>query len=156
MYLLAIASAQKTLRIENPYCLPDELTRKELISAARRGARVEIIVPGKFIDNKIVRAASKRHWLELFEAGIHIYEYQPTMVHVKLMVVDDAFVSVGSGNFDNRSIQLNDEANLDVLDPAFAAQQTRLFELDKKLSHEMTRNETGGFHPLHGVVDSQL
>ncbi len=156
MYLLAISSAQKTLRIENPYFLPDDLTRKELVSAARRGVKVEIIVPGKFIDENIVRAASKRHWLELFAAGIKIYEYQPTMVHVKLLVVDDAFVSVGSGNFDNRSIQLNDEANLDVLDPVFAAQQTRLFEQDKKLSHEMTRNETGGFHPLHGVVDSQL
>jgi len=156
MYLLAIASAQKTLRIENPYFLPDALTRKELTDAARRGAKVEIIVPGKFVDHKIVRAASKRHWPELLRAGIKIYEYQPTMVHVKLMVVDDAFVSVGSGNFDNRSIQMNDEANLDVLDRDFAAQQTRLFELDKKQSKEMTLDDTGGFHPLQGTVDSQL
>ena len=156
MYLLAIASAQKTLRIENPYFLPDDLTRKELVNAARRGVKVEIIVPGKFINQKIVRAASKRHWPELIKAGIKIYEYQPTMVHVKLIVVDDTFVSVGSGNFDNRSIQLNDEANLDVLDRDFAAQQTRLFEMDKKQSHEMTLDETGGFHPLQGAADSLL
>jgi cardiolipin synthase len=156
MYLLAIASAQKTLRIENPYFLPDDLTRKELINAARRGVKVEIIVPGKLINKKIVRAASKRHWPELIKAGIKIYEYQPTMVHVKLIVVDDTFVSVGSGNFDNRSIQLNDEANLDVLDRDFAAQQTRLFEMDKKQSHEITLDETGGFHPLQGAADSQL
>ena len=156
MYLLAIASAQETLRIENPYFLPDDLTRKELVNAARRGVKVEIIVPGKFINQKIVRAASKRHWPELIKAGIKIYEYQPTMVHVKLIVVDDTFVSVGSGNFDNRSIQLNDEANLDVLDRDFAAQQTRLFEMDKKQSHEMTLDETGGFHPLQGAADSQL
>ena len=156
MYLLAIASAQKTLRIENPYFLPDDLTRKELVNAARRGVKVEIIVPGKLINKKIVRAASKRHWPELIKAGIKIYEYQPTMVHVKLIVVDDTFVSVGSGNFDNRSIQLNDEANLDVLDRDFAAQQTRLFEMDKKQSHEITLDETGGFHPLQGAADSLL
>jgi cardiolipin synthase len=156
MYLLAIASAQKTLRIENPYFLPDDLTRKELVNAARRGVKVEIIVPGKLINKKIVRAASKRHWPELIKAGIKIYEYQPTMMHVKLIVVDDTFVSVGSGNFDNRSIQLNDEANLDVLDRDFAAQQTRLFEMDKKQSHEITLDKTGGFHPLQGAADSLL
>jgi cardiolipin synthase len=156
MYLLAIASAQKTLRIENAYFLPDDLTRKELIQAAKRGVKVEIIVPGKLINKKLVRAASQRHWPELIKVGIKIYEYQPTMVHVKLLVVDDTFVSVGSGNFDNRSIQLNDEANLDVLDRDFAAQQTRLFELDKKQCREMTMKKTGGLHPLQGTADSEL
>jgi len=156
MYLLAIASAQKTLRIENAYFLPDDLTRKELIQAAKRGVKVEIIVPGKLINKKLVRAASQRHWPELIKAGIKIYEYQPTMVHVKLLVVDDTFVSVGSGNFDNRSIQLNDEANLDVLDRDFAAQQTRLFELDKKQCREMTMKKTGGLPPLQGTADSEL
>jgi cardiolipin synthase len=153
MYLLAIASAQKTLRIQNPYFLPDKLTRKELTDAARRGVKVEIIVPGKFINEKIVRAASKDHWPELIQAGIKIYEYQPTMVHVKLIIVDDTFVSVGSGNFDSRSTRLNDEANLDVLDRDFAAQQTRLFELDKKQSHEMTLDKTGGLHLLEKAAD---
>jgi cardiolipin synthase len=146
MYLLAIASAQKTLRIENAYFLPDDLVRKELVAAAKRGVKIEIVVPGKKIDQKLVRAASRRHWPELLEAGIKIYEYQPTMVHVKLLVVDDTFVSVGSGNFDNRSIRLNDEANLDVLDSAFAAQQIHLFEIDKKRSREVTMSEVGGFH----------
>jgi cardiolipin synthase len=102
--------------------------------------------------------ASKRHWPELIQAGIKIYEYQPTMVHVKLIVVDDSFVSVGSGNVDDRSIRLNDEANLDVLDSQFAAQQMRLFELDKKQSHEMGPDKTG-FHPLQqaaGLASPQL
>jgi cardiolipin synthase len=96
-----------------------------------------------------VRAASKRHWPELIQAGIKIYEYEPTMVHVKLMIVDDTFVSVGSGNFDNRSIRLNDEANLDVLDRQFAAEQTRFFEMDKRQSHEVTLAEVKGFHPAN-------
>ena len=147
MYLLAIASAQKNLRIENAYFLPDDLVRKELIAAAKRGTKIEILVPGKKIDQKLVRAASKRHWPELIEAGIKIYEYEPTMVHVKLMIVDDVFVSVGSGNFDNRSIRLNDEANLDVLDRQFAAEQIRLFEMDKTQSRQVKLEELKGFHP---------
>ena len=146
MYLLAIASAKRTLRIENAYFLPDDLVRQELVHAAKRGVRVEIIVPGKKIDQKLVLSASRREWPELLNAGIKIYEYQPTMVHVKLLIVDDKFVSVGSGNFDNRSIRLNDEANLDVLDSDFAAQQLHLFELDKKRSHEVQLSEVGGFH----------
>ena len=162
MYLLAIASAQKTLRIENAYFLPDDLMRKELTEAAKRGVKVEIVVPGKEIDQKLVRLASRRHWAELIRAGIGIFEYQTTMVHVKLMVVDDVFVSVGSGNFDNRSIRLNDEANLDVLDRSFAAQQTRLFEADKKQCREVTLDKTGGLifaHPIQqaaGLVAPQL
>jgi cardiolipin synthase len=162
MYLLAIASAQKTLRIENPYFLPDDLMRKELTEAAKRGVKVEVVVPGKKIDQKLVRLASRRHWPELIRAGVRIFEYEPTMVHVKLMIVDDIFVSVGSGNFDNRSIRLNDEANLDVLDRSFAAQQTRLFESDKKQCREATLDKTGGLifaHPIQqaaGLVAPQL
>jgi cardiolipin synthase len=143
MYLLAIASAQKTLRIENAYFLPDDLTRKELRAAAKRGVKVEVLMPGPHIDQKLVRAASRRYWPELIKAGIKLYEYQPTMVHVKLMIVDDTFVSVGSGNFDDRSVRLNDEANLDVLNRSFAATQTRLFEMDKGHSRELTLNDAG-------------
>jgi cardiolipin synthase A/B len=162
MYLLAIASAKRTLRIENAYFLPDDLMRKELIEAAKRSVKLEIVVPGKKIDQKLVRLASRRHWPELIRAGIRIFEYQPTMVHVKLMVVDDVFVSVGSGNFDNRSIRLNDEANLDVLDRSFAAQQTRLFETDKKQCREVTLDKTGELifpHPIQqaaGLAAPQL
>jgi cardiolipin synthase A/B len=151
MYLLAIASARQRLLIENAYFIPDDLMRKELIDAAKRGAKVEIVVPGEHIDQKAVRAASRKHWPELLKAGIKIYEYQPAMVHVKLMVVDNTFVSVGSGNLDIRSIRLNDEANMNVLNRSFASQQTRLFELDKRRSREITLNETGKLsfaHPL--------
>jgi cardiolipin synthase A/B len=151
MYLLAIASAQKTLRIENAYFLPDDLTRKELVAAAKRGVKVEVVMPGPHIDQKLVRAASRRHWPELIKAGIKLYEYQPTMVHVKLMIVDDTFVSVGSGNFDDRSVRLNDEANLDVLNRSFAATQTRLFEMDKRQSRELTLNDAGKLNLVNPV-----
>jgi cardiolipin synthase len=151
MYLLAIASAQKTLRIENAYFLPDDLTRKELVAAAKRGVKVEVVMPGPHIDQKLVRAASRRHWPELIKAGIKLYEYQPTMVHVKLMIVDDTFVSVGSGNFDDRSVRLNDEANLDVLNRSFAATQTRLFEMDKRQSRELTLNDAGKLNLVNPI-----
>lgn len=162
MYLLAIASAQHSLLIENAYFLPDELMRKELIDAAARGAKVEIVVPGEHIDQKAVRAASRKHWPELLKAGVKIYEYQPAMTHVKLMIVDGAFTSVGSGNLDLRSIRLNDEANMNVLNSSFAAQQARLFEADKRRSREISLDETGklGFlHPLQqaaSVVSPEL
>ena len=144
MYLLAIASAQRSLLIENAYFLPDGMMRKGLMDAAKRGARVEIVVPGKHIDQKAVRAASRKHWPELLKAGIHIYEYQPGMTHVKLMIVDGNFVSVGSGNFDLRSVRLNDEANLNVLSREFrggadALVQSRI----KRRSREITLDDTG-------------
>ncbi len=154
MYLLAIASAQRSLLIENAYFLPDEMLRKELISAAKRGAKVEIVVPGKHIDQKMVRIASRKHWPELLRAGIRIYEYEPAMVHVKLMVVDGVFVSVGSGNLDLRTLRLNDEANMNVLSPAFAAEQTRLFVRDRDRSREITLDDTGKLNflnPLHHI-----
>lgn len=151
MYLLAIASARQSLIIENAYFLPDGLMRKELADAARRGAKVEIIVPGDHIDQKAVRAASRKHWPELLRAGVKIYEYQPAMTHVKLMIVDGTFVSVGSGNLDLRSIRLNAEANLNVLNASFAAKQKQLFENDKRRSREITLDDTGRMtfaHPL--------
>ncbi len=151
MYMLAMASAKRTLLIENAYFLPDDLMRKELIDAAKRGARVEIVVPGKHIDQKVLRLASRRHWPELLKAGVHIYEYEPAMVHVKLMIVDGTFVSVGSGNFDLRSLRLNDEANMNVLNPSFAAQQTRLFEMDKSRSREITLDQMGHLSLLNPV-----
>jgi cardiolipin synthase len=162
LYLLAIASAQKTLRIENAYFLPDDLTRKELISAAKRGVKVEVVAPGKHIDQPLVRRASMRSWPEMLKAGIRIFEYEPTMLHVKLLIVDDAFVSVGSGNFDNRSLRLNDEANLDVLDRDFAARQTELFRRDQRQCREVGLGNTGELmflHPLNqaaGLASPQL
>jgi cardiolipin synthase len=155
LYLLSIASAQKALRIENAYFLPDDLTRKELIDAAKRGVKVEIVVPGKHIDQKLVRMASMRYWPALIKAGIKIYEYQPTMLHVKLLIVDDAFVSVGSGNFDNRSLRLNDEANLNVLNGDFAAKQTALFKRDQRQCREVGLDQAGKLmflQPLNQVA----
>ena len=138
MYLLSIASAVKSVRIANAYFVPDSLAVATLVAAQRRGAQVEIIVPGRHTDATVVRRASRSRWGPLLEAGVAIYEYQPTMYHTKVMVVDEAWTSVGSTNFDNRSFRLNDEANLNVLDAEFASGQVRMFELDKARSKRLT------------------
>lgn len=130
MYLMAITAARHTIHLSNAYFVPDELAVKALIAAAKRGVEVRIITPGKIIDSDVVRAASRERWGELLQAGIKMAEYQPTMFHVKSLVVDSLLVSVGSTNFDNRSFSLNDEANLNVLDAAFAKEQEAIFERD--------------------------
>ena len=138
LFLLSVAAAGQNIRLESAYFDPDHLTRKHLIEARKRGVSVQIIVPGGRIDEKVVRAASRAHWGGLLKAGIEIYEYQPTMFHCKLLIVDDLWVSIGSANMDNRSFRLNDEANLNVLDGAFAAEQIGIFEHDKLRCRRIT------------------
>jgi cardiolipin synthase len=138
MFLLSLAAAGTDVRMENSYFVPDAMTVRELVAARQRGVRVQIIVPGANIDEKVVRHASRARWGELLAAGVEIYEYQPTMFHCKQMIVDGLWVSIGSSNLDNRSFRLNDEANLNVLDGTFAAEQIRVFEEDKGKSREVT------------------
>lgn len=138
MYMLSLAAADSSIRIAASYFVPDSLVTATLVSAAERGVSVEIILPGKHIDAEVVRKASRGGWGPLLEAGVRIYEYQTTMYHCKVMIVDDLWTSVGSTNFDNRSFRLNAEANLNVLDREFALEQARHFELDKAQSREIT------------------
>jgi cardiolipin synthase len=130
MVLIAITAAVKTIDIGSAYFVPDEMSRGALVAAMARGVRVRIITPGKKIDTQTVRHASRALWGELLEAGAEMYVYQPTMFHCKLVIVDGLLTSVGSTNFDPRSFHLNDEANLNVYDRQFAAQQTEVFEQD--------------------------
>jgi cardiolipin synthase len=141
MYLLSIASAERSVRLANSYFVPDSIAVRSLVEAHQRGARVEIIVPGRHIDQRMVRRASRALWGPLLEAGVAIYEYQPTMFHVKVAVVDEVWTSVGSTNFDNRSFRLNDEANLNVFDPEFAEAQAQTFEDDKARARQITLEE---------------
>ena len=97
-------------------------------------------MPGA-IDNNIVRHASRSQFGPLLEAGVEIYEYQPTMFHVKVLVVDGLWTSVGSTNFDNRSFRLNDEANLNILDRDFARKQIEIFRKDKERARRITLEE---------------
>ncbi len=132
MYLMTIAAAERSIDLQAAYFVPDDLIMKALQAARKRGVRVRVIVPGKHIDSDSVRLASKAHWGDLLKEGIEIYEYQPTMMHNKLLIVDGLLVSVGSTNFDVRSFRLNDEASLNIYSAAFAAHMTQIFEKDLK------------------------
>lgn len=141
MYLLAITAAARTIHLSSAYFVPDDLSLKALVAAATRGVRIQIITPGEHMDAETVRKASRARWGELLEAGVEIFEYQPTMYHCKVMVVDGLWLSVGSTNFDNRSFSLNDEANLNIFDRAFAARQIEIFQQDLARSRAMTLDE---------------
>jgi len=130
MYLMSIAAASRSIDLAAAYFVPDELTQRALLEARKRGVRVRILVPGEHIDSDAVRLASKAQWGPLLQQGVELHEYRPTMMHVKLLIVDRHLVSVGSTNFDSRSFQLNDEASLNVYESGFADEMTRVFEHD--------------------------
>jgi len=138
MYLMALTSATRTIRLSSSYFVPNELAVQTMVAAMKRGVKLQIIVPGTHIDAETVRSASKARWGELLAAGAEIYEYQPTMFHCKVMIVDEFMVSTGSTNFDDRSFRLNDEANLNIYDAAFAAEQVAIFAADLAKSRRIT------------------
>jgi cardiolipin synthase len=156
MYLLSLAAARQHVRLGTAYFVPDDLTIRALLAARQRGVRVQVIVPGRFTDTPITRNASRALWGELLRAGVEIFEYQPTMYHAKLLVVDGRWVSIGSANLDNRSFRLNAEANLNVLDPEFAAAQARLFDEDlkrcRRISYEQWKKRPLGEKLKEGLA----
>jgi cardiolipin synthase len=156
MYLLSIAAASKSILLSSSYFVPDDRAIKALADAAKRGVRIRIITPGDKIDTEIVRRASRARWGDLLKAGVEIYEYQPTMFHCKVMIADGFLVSTGSTNFDNRSFRLNDEANLNVYDPAFAAEMTKVFEKDLASSRRITLEQWENRPAMEKVVEHTM
>jgi cardiolipin synthase len=141
MYLLSLTAAERTIRLSSSYFVPDALALRAMVDALKRGVKLQIITPGPHIDTEAVRKASRALWGPLLKAGAEIYEYQPTMFHCKVLVVDDLLVSAGSTNFDNRSFRLNDEANLNIYDAAFAREQAAVFDADLKRSRRISYEE---------------
>jgi cardiolipin synthase len=163
MYLFSIAAAVRSIDLSAAYFVPDALTRAALLEAVKRGVKLRIIVPGEHMDAETVKSASRAQWGPLLQAGALIAEYQPTMFHCKLLIVDGLLVSMGSTNFDNRSFRLNDEATLNLLDAAFAAEQTAVFERDLARSRPVSlaawaerplREKAGDW--LSSLLSSQL
>jgi cardiolipin synthase len=137
LYYLAIASASKSIDLTAAYFVPRPAFIDALVSAAERGVRVRVLVPGPHIDKELVRLAGHAAYDELIEGGIELHEYQPTMLHAKSMAIDGAWSSVGSINFDNRSFQLHDEATLCVWSDEFAALLSEAFERDLRRSERI-------------------
>jgi cardiolipin synthase len=138
LYIISIVSATKSIYISNAYFVPDRDTLRALEGAVRRGVDVRVIVPGEHTDVPLVRQASRIHYERLLRRGIRIFEYQPTMMHAKTMVVDGQWSTIGSSNFDDRSFRLNDEVNVNVYDAGTAKRMEEIFFEDLARSREIT------------------
>ena len=137
MFLLAIASARRSIYITNPYFVPDDKMLSTLLQARQRGVRVVLLLPGA-TDHNLVRQASRSELGRLLQAGIKVYEYRAALLHAKTMVIDSIWATVGSTNLDRRSFELNEELNLVVYNPDIARRLEGVFEADLRGSREVT------------------
>jgi cardiolipin synthase len=140
-YYVAIRSAKKSVHITNPYFIPDKQIREALTQAAASGVDVQIILPGEHNDARLIRAASWFHYGALLRSGVKIWEYQPTMVHAKNVVIDGIYATIGSVNFDLRSMKVNSEDSLAFYDRGFGAQMDEMFRRDRELCRAVTYTE---------------
>ncbi len=138
---LSLAGARKTLYIANSYFVPDHNLKRLLIAAVERGVDVRVLTVGDKTDVKTTWYAGRAMYDELLEGGVRIYEYQPTMIHAKTMVIDSYWSTVGSMNFDNRSISFNNESNIVVLNEGFGQRMDGIFFDDLNYSKEITLEE---------------
>jgi cardiolipin synthase len=154
LYYLAIAAAKRTMELTAAYFVPRPAFTEALAEAARRGVEVRILVPGPHIDKSLVRVAGRAAYEPLLDAGVRIFEYQPTMLHAKSLAVDGAWASVGTVNFDNRSFQLHDEVTLCVWDESFADSLHEAFERDLERSEEIEPGRWDHRPPQRRVVEA--
>jgi cardiolipin synthase len=141
LFQLLLASARKSISITTPYFLPDRSMMHELGRALERGLRVRILVPGRKSDHMVTRSTSRAAYGELLKAGAEVYEYQPSMIHAKVLCIDDLWVVIGSTNFDNRSFGINDEVNLVIRDASVAMRFLRDMALDVDQSRAISLDE---------------
>lgn len=141
LFQVLLASAQRSVEITTPYFLPDRSMCEELARAAERGVKVTVLVPGRHSDHVLTRSSSRAAYGKLLRAGIRIFEYEPGMLHAKILLVDGLWSVVGSTNFDNRSFGLNDEVNLAARDVAFTERLEEDYARDLANSREVTLND---------------
>jgi len=138
MFVVSIVSAKKSIYISTAYFVPDRDTIRAMEGAVRRGVDVRVIVPGEYTDVPLVRHAGRLIYGQLLKRGIRIFEYQPTMMHAKTMVVDGLWTAIGSSNFDDRSFRLNDEVSVNIYDAGLSAQMEQMFFADLARSEEVS------------------
>jgi cardiolipin synthase A/B len=137
LYLLCLAAAKRSIEIASPYFVTDESTMWAIEDAVNRGVKIRVLVEGDITDAMPVKYASHYAYEHLMQLGIEIYEYQPTMMHAKVLVVDGIWSMFGSANFDNRSLELNDELNVAVSSRQLAARFLEDFQTDLKVSKQI-------------------
>jgi len=154
LYYLAISAAQHEILIQNPYMLPDNDAVAALAAAVKRGVDVKVMVPATAAtDSPIVQHASHHKFAELLKSGVKIYEFQRTLLHQKIIVVDGVWSCVGSTNFDDRSFQLNDEVSMGVVDPQIASQLRAAFANDLRACRQRQLDEWEHRSFWHKAID---
>jgi len=138
---LTISGAQKTLYITNSYFVPDDDFRRMLEEAVQRGVDVRVLTVSDKTDVKTTWYAGRYRYEEMLLRGVRIFEYQPTMLHSKTIIADGIWGTIGSMNFDNRSMAFNNESNVVVLDRTFGAQMDSVFLDDLRYSKEIKIDE---------------
>ena len=141
LYLLALAAARREVDIESPYLITDASSEWSIREARRRGVRIRMLLEGDKTDAKAVKYASRAQYEHLLEMGVDIAEYQPTMMHAKAVVVDGLLSIIGSANFDNRSLELNEELNVAAFDPSLASRLLADFQRDLGMSKRVELQE---------------
>lgn len=136
--ITSIAAAQTSISIETPYLVLEPRLQDALFAAADRGVAITLLLPGKYIDTKVVRFSNHYYYAPLLAHGIHVYEYQPTMLHTKFMVIDGHWSIIGSANIDTRSTYFNIENLMGIASPTFGAQLTDVFNADITNAKEIT------------------
>ena len=137
-HAISFAAAEKRIWITNAYCTPTRDQVELLLKAVRRGVDVRFIVPGQHNDQPLTKSAGRSAYGRLLEGGVRIFEYQPTMIHTKGMVIDGIFSLIGSSNLDPRSSEINEELDLAVYDRGFGEAMEAMFESDLSHSTEYT------------------
>jgi cardiolipin synthase len=154
LYYMAIASARREIIIQNPYMLPDADAIEALSAAVKRGVHVYVMVPAAVAtDSPVVQHASHHNFGTMLQRGVRIWEYQPTLLHQKILIVDGIWSCVGSTNFDDRSFQLNDEISMGVIDRTLATELRAHFQADLRLSHERHFDEWKHRGLWHKMID---
>ncbi len=151
---LSIASSRRTLYVANSYFVPDDDFRTLLLQARKRGVDVRVLTVSKETDVKTTLWAGRSRYEQLLTGGIRIYEYQPSMMHAKTFIVDGIWGSIGSMNFDNRSLAFNNESNFVFMDSGLGAQMDSTFMDDLTRAKEITLAEFQQRPWWHHLIES--
>ncbi len=147
-FYLALAATRRSIDLQASYFAPPDAFAEALAGAARRGVRVRVMAPGRHPESAMVREAGRAAYASLLEAGVQVFEYDRTTLHVKALVVDGVWSVLGTANFDHRSLSLNDEIALCVQDATLAGRLTATFESDLDACRRIRRAEWEGRGPL--------
>jgi cardiolipin synthase len=153
-YLLPIFAARQSIYLATPYFIPDNALQDALVEKARAGVDVRLLLPGPHTDNWIARASAQGRYQELLQAGVKIYEYEPTFMHAKYGVVDGQWSTIGSPNLNSRSRELDEENAFGIYDPVFSSRLQRIFAKDLERAEPLAFEEWRGRNPLQKLFET--